>query len=69
MSAPMIQKYRDESGRYGPVPTTMVPMGRFGEETDMARTILYLASKAGAYCNSVVVVLDGGRLNMFPSIN
>ncbi|QPG94540.1 hypothetical protein C2857_006342 [Epichloe festucae Fl1] len=69
MSAPVIQKYRDDSGGYGPVPTTMVPMGRFGEETDMAGTILYLASKAGAYCNGVVVVLDGGRLNTFPSIN
>lgn len=69
MTGPVIQQYRDELGGYGAVPTTMIPMGRFGEETDMAGTILYLASKAGSYCNGVVVVLDGGRLGTFPSIN
>jgi NAD(P)-dependent dehydrogenase (short-subunit alcohol dehydrogenase family) len=69
MSGPVVQQYRDDSGGYGPVPTTMIPMGRFGEEKDMAGTILYLASKAGSYCNGVVVVLDGGRLCTFPSIN
>lgn len=51
------------------VPTTMIPMGRFGDEKDMGGTILYLASKAGSYCNGVVVVVDGGRLNTFPSTN
>ncbi|KAK2591673.1 hypothetical protein QQS21_010633 [Conoideocrella luteorostrata] len=69
MSSSFIEQYRIDSGGYGAVPTTMVPMGRFGEETDMAGTILYLASRAGSYCNGVVVVLDGGRLSTFPSIN
>ncbi|EFZ02719.2 short chain dehydrogenase family protein [Metarhizium robertsii] len=69
MTDSVIQQYRGEAGGYGVVPTTMIPMGRLGEEADMAGTILYLASKAGSYCNGVVVVLDGGRLNTFPSIN
>lgn len=69
MTDSIIQQYRGEAGGYGVVPTTMIPMGRLGEEADMAGTILYLASKAGSYCNGVVVVLDGGRLNTFPSIN
>ncbi|KAG6031992.1 hypothetical protein E4U41_007353 [Claviceps citrina] len=69
MSDSVVQQYRDESGGYGPVPTSMIPMGRIGQETDMAGVILYLASRAGSYCNGVVVVLDGGRLNTFPSIN
>ncbi|KAK6073938.1 short chain dehydrogenase [Seiridium cupressi] len=30
-------------------------------------TILYLASRAGAYCNGTVIVSDGGRLGTFPS--
>ncbi|RYP43366.1 hypothetical protein DL768_009960 [Monosporascus sp. mg162] len=40
---------------------------RPGDEQDMAGAILYLASRAGAYCNGAVIVSDGGRLGNFPS--
>ncbi|POR37279.1 Rhamnolipids biosynthesis 3-oxoacyl-[acyl-carrier-protein] reductase [Tolypocladium paradoxum] len=69
LSAPFLTSLQDESGEYGAVPRDMIPMQRLGEATDMAGTMLYLASGAGAYCNGAVVVLDGGRLGMFPSVN
>ncbi|RYP72667.1 hypothetical protein DL769_004409 [Monosporascus sp. CRB-8-3] len=40
---------------------------RTGDEQDMAGAILYLASRAGAYCNGTVIFSDGGRLGTFPS--
>lgn len=48
---------------YGP---EMIPLQRPGAETDMGGTILFLASKAGAYLNGNVVVTDGGRLSILP---
>lgn len=39
-----------------------IPAKRFGGEEEMAGTILYLASRAGSYCNGMVLVNDGGRL-------
>lgn len=36
------------------------PLGRIGEPSDMAGTAIYLASKAGAYVNGVVLPVDGG---------
>lgn len=43
------------------------PAGRSGSEEDMAGSILYLASRAGAYLNGCVIVIDGGRLSVIPS--
>jgi NAD(P)-dependent dehydrogenase (short-subunit alcohol dehydrogenase family) len=50
-----------------PMDKSKVPLGRLGDETDMAGQILYLASRAGAYLNGNVIVVDGGRLGTFPS--
>jgi NAD(P)-dependent dehydrogenase (short-subunit alcohol dehydrogenase family) len=50
-----------------PLEKHMVPLGRMGDELDMAGQILYLASRAGAYCNGNTIVVDGGRLGTFPS--
>jgi len=36
------------------------PMGRIGRPADMAGVALYLASRAGAYVNGVVIPVDGG---------
>ncbi|KAI0456830.1 short chain dehydrogenase [Xylaria acuta] len=44
-----------------------MPARRFGTEEEMAGTILYLASKAGAYCNGTIFNFDGGRLAVVPS--
>lgn len=69
MSEPIVQAYAGESGEVGAFPKTMIPMGRMGSEQDMAGTLLYLASRAGAYTNGDIIVLDGGRLGTFPSVN
>ena len=49
------------------VPKNLVPEERFGTEEEMAGTILYLASKAGGYCNGNVLLVDGGTLSVVPS--
>lgn len=68
MSEPIVKAYAGDSGEAA-FPKTMIPMGRMGSEQDMAGTLLYLASRAGAYTNGDVIVLDGGRLGTFPSVN
>lgn len=49
------------------MPKALVPAQRIGAEEEMAGTILYLASKAGGYCNGSVVLVDGGVLSIHPS--
>lgn len=44
-----------------------IPARRFGGDEEMAGTVLYLASRAGAYCNGMVLVNDGGRLSVMLS--
>ncbi|KAH8654115.1 hypothetical protein BGZ60DRAFT_473254 [Tricladium varicosporioides] len=51
-------------GKFAP---SVVPLRRAGTEEDMAATILYMASKGGAYLNGNVLVTDGGRLSILPS--
>jgi NAD(P)-dependent dehydrogenase (short-subunit alcohol dehydrogenase family) len=41
-----------------------VPAKRWGGEEEMSGSILYLASRARAYCNGVVLINDGGRLGV-----
>jgi NAD(P)-dependent dehydrogenase (short-subunit alcohol dehydrogenase family) len=36
------------------------PLRRIGHPSDMAGVALYLASRAGAYVNGVVIPVDGG---------
>ncbi|ETS77890.1 hypothetical protein PFICI_09952 [Pestalotiopsis fici W106-1] len=59
MSAPILAR--------GGLGKDMIPLARIGDESDMAGTVLYLASRAGAYCNGAVIVSDGGRLGLFPT--
>ncbi|CAJ2505095.1 Uu.00g124890.m01.CDS01 [Anthostomella pinea] len=60
MSAPILDR--------GPAITkAIIPLQRTGDEKDMGGLILYLASRAGAYCNGTVIISDGGRLTTFPS--
>ncbi|KAI0100798.1 short-chain dehydrogenase [Nemania sp. FL0031] len=44
-----------------------MPARRFGTEEEVAGSILYLASRAGAYCNGLIFAFDGGRLAVIPS--
>ncbi|KAI0898587.1 NAD(P)-binding protein [Annulohypoxylon nitens] len=41
-----------------------IPSRRFGGEEEMGGTVLYLASRAGSYCNGLVLLNDGGRLSV-----
>jgi NAD(P)-dependent dehydrogenase (short-subunit alcohol dehydrogenase family) len=51
----------------GKFPKTFVPLERAGTVEDMAGTILYMTSRAGAYLNGNVTVTDGGRLSIVQS--
>jgi peroxisomal 2,4-dienoyl-CoA reductase len=39
----------------------IVPAGRFGTVDDIAYTVLFLASSAGAFVNATTIVVDGGH--------
>lgn len=39
-----------------------IPARRFGGEEEMGGTVVYLASRAGAFCNGLILLNDGGRL-------
>ncbi|RQM08267.1 hypothetical protein DH86_00001462 [Scytalidium sp. 3C] len=51
----------------GILPKDKIPLERVGTEEDMAGAILFLTSKAGAYLTGNVLVIDGGRLSIFPA--
>ncbi|KAH6704848.1 short chain dehydrogenase/reductase family [Verticillium dahliae] len=61
LSSSFVIHYRGGIGR------DMVPLERVGNEEDMAGAVLYLASRAGAYCNGSIIMTDGGRLGNFAS--
>ncbi len=64
MSAPIVKLYGDTAEG---IPKAFVPLQRMGDDKDMAGVLLFLASRAGAYCDSAVILSDGGRLTTFPS--
>ncbi|KAL8864825.1 MAG: hypothetical protein Q9174_007206, partial [Haloplaca sp. 1 TL-2023] len=47
----------------GVFPKEKIPAERVGTDEDMAGSILYMTSRAGAYLNGNVIVTDGGRLS------
>jgi NAD(P)-dependent dehydrogenase (short-subunit alcohol dehydrogenase family) len=55
-----------EGTKEGSFPKSFIPAQKTGDEQDMAGTILYMASRAGAYCNALILVIDGGRLTLLP---
>ncbi|KAF3385432.1 Gluconate 5-dehydrogenase [Penicillium rolfsii] len=52
---------------HGRLPMAMAPEERFGDSQEIGGTIVYLASKAGAYCNGLVLLVDGGYVSNKPS--
>lgn len=53
-----------EEGAY---PVEQIPAERAGLPEDIQGPLLYLASRAGAYCNGNCVITDGGKLSMTPA--
>lgn len=51
----------------GEFPRSKIPAQRTGTVEDMGGVILFLTSRAGAYCNGNVLVTDGGRLSVMPA--
>ena len=68
MSEPIVKAYSTDDGEMGKMPANLIPLERMGDEKDMAGTVLFFASRAGAYCNGVVATVDGGRLGTFPGL-
>lgn len=44
-----------------------IPARKFGGDDEMAGSVLYLASKAGSFCNGFILVNDGGKLSTMPA--
>lgn len=68
MSAPIVKLYKSDEPGDTVVPKEMVPLQRMGDDLDMGGAILYLTSRAGAYCNGNLLIVDGGRLGNFSSL-
>ncbi|KAJ9630022.1 hypothetical protein H2204_008826 [Knufia peltigerae] len=51
----------------GSFPVEQIPAERAGQPEDIMGPLLYLASRAGAYCNGSCVITDGGRLSVTPA--
>ncbi|KAJ4263411.1 hypothetical protein NW762_006230 [Fusarium torreyae] len=51
----------------GAFPQDQIPAERAGAPEDIMGPLLYLASRAGAYCNGNCVLTDGGRLSVTPA--
>ena len=58
---------KTKAANNGKIPTSLIPRQEPGTAEDMAGTILFLTSKAGANLNGNVLVTDGGRLSVLPA--
>ena len=53
------QKLQDDAARYEQI-SARIPAGRWGEPSDLAGAVVFLASSASDYVNGHVLVVDGG---------
>lgn len=71
MSAPLLAPFKISKGKAlseeGAFARSYLPAERAGSEEDMAGVILYMVSKAGAYVNGSVMLVDGGKLATVPA--
>ncbi|EEU42668.1 uncharacterized protein NECHADRAFT_95809 [Fusarium vanettenii 77-13-4] len=57
----------DDPTAEGAFPLDQIPAERAGRPEDIMGPLLYLASRAGAYCSGNCVIADGGRLSVTPA--
>jgi len=55
-----------DPGKETPEFDGFIPARRFGGEEEMGGSILYLASRAGGFCNGLILLNDGGRVSVMP---
>jgi NAD(P)-dependent dehydrogenase (short-subunit alcohol dehydrogenase family) len=56
-----------DPGTETPENPAFIPARRFGGDEEMGGTILYLASRAGAFNNGLILLNDGGRASVMVS--
>lgn len=62
LAVPLIRQRKPEEEPFED--SMFIPARRFGDEGDMAGTLLFLASRAGSYVDGSLLVQDGGRLSV-----
>jgi NAD(P)-dependent dehydrogenase (short-subunit alcohol dehydrogenase family) len=50
----------EQSAKVADLFSSTVPLGRWGEPEEVAKTVLFLASEDSSYINAVELVVDGG---------
>jgi meso-butanediol dehydrogenase/(S,S)-butanediol dehydrogenase/diacetyl reductase len=59
--SPRVRGYFESNKVSGEATKKMVPLGRFGECSEIANAIVFLASDAASFFNGASVVVDGGQ--------
>ena len=49
------------------IPKKMIPLERAGRDEEIAGSILWLAGEGGGYTSGNVLIVDGGRLSVYPA--
>jgi len=66
MTRNLMQHFADgplsEDGDAVAVPASVILMAWTGDKDDVTGYILFMASRAAAYCNGAVILADGGRM-------